>query len=242
MKNILVSIIVFFVALFAYTKLVGPIPFAVTSIVTSKTDTFSVSGTGKVTATPNIASINAGVQESGSTAKDVQAAMNKKINAVTEAVKKLGIDEKDIKTTRYSVNPTYDYANGRQSIKGYSASTSIQVKIRETEKANTVLDTVTQAGANTIGGVSFSVDDTTTYQNEARKLAVADAKAKAENAANIAGFKLGSIINYQESFTGDNAIRPMLAKVDMAGAGESTQVEPGTSEIEVTVTLSYELR
>jgi len=243
MKNILISIPVFFVALFVYTKLAGPIPFSVNQTTTNKTDLFTVSGTGKVSITPDIGRVTVGIQESGTTVKDAQNKMNTVINAVSEAIKKLGIDKKDIKTTNYSVNPDYDYTDRKQRIVGYNASTNLEIIVREMDKANSVIDTATANGANTVGGLSFDVEDKTKAQNEARKEAVADAKKKAEEASKVAGFNLGKMLNYQESFNGDITPRPYLMAA-AKGLEDSVQtaVEPGSKELTVTVTLSYELR
>ncbi|MCX6793925.1 MAG: SIMPL domain-containing protein [Candidatus Gottesmanbacteria bacterium] len=243
MKNFAGAVIVFFIALFAYTKLAGPIPFTITSVTTNKTDTFSVTGEGKVSVPPDIALVSAGVQAQGATVKIVQDQLNKNMNAVSAAVKAEGVDSKDIKTSGYNINPMYDYTAGSQRITGYQASSNLTIKVRAIDHANAVIDAATASGANQIGGITFDVDDKTAAQNQAREKAVADAKSKAENAARIAGFSLGKIINYSEDF--GNAVRPipMLAKADMAGGGGvPTQIETGTNEITVTVTLSYQIQ
>ena len=243
MKNIGGAVILFFIALFAYSKLVGPIPFSVNSVVTSKTDTFSVTGEGKISVPPDIAIVSAGVQAQGATVKVVQDLLNKNINAVSAAVKAAGVDEKDIQTSGYNINPMYDYTAGSQRITGYQASSNLTIKVRVIDKANAVIDAATAAGANQVGGISFDVDNKTAAQNKARELAVADAKSKAENAAKIAGFKLGRVINYSEDFGNGPRPIPMMAKADTGlGAGEATAVEPGSNEITVTVTLSYQIQ
>lgn len=243
MKNTIVGLLIFFVSLFVYTKFAGPIPFSVTNVTTNKTEGFSITGEGKVSVKPDIATVVVGVQSTGATVKDVQDNLNKNINAVSSAVKKVGIDEKDIKTSNYNMNPTYDYANGRQRITGYQAASNLTIKVRDIEKANGVVDSATQAGANSVGGITFDVDDKTKAEDEARKLAVADAKAKAALAAQTAGFKLGKIINYQESL-GGNRIYPMYAKADSATGlgGAPTELQTGETDIQMTVTLSYEVK
>jgi hypothetical protein len=243
MKTLLVAIPVFFLSLFLYTKLVGPIPFSVNQVTTTKTDLFSVTGTGKVSATPDIARISVGIEESGSTVKTAQDKMNTVINTVSESIKKLGIDKKDIKTTNYSINPQYDYTNGRQKIVGYNAQTDLQIIVRQLDKVNSVIDSATANGANTVGGISFDVEDKQKAENEARKLAVDEARQKAENAAKTAGFTLGRMVNYQESFGGGAIPRPyLMAAKGEADSAVSTQIEPGSQELTITVTLSYELR
>jgi uncharacterized protein len=243
MKHIAGAIIVFFLALFAYIKLAGPIPFNVTSITTTKTDTFSVTGEGKVSVPPDIAIVSAGVQAQGQTVKIAQDQLNKTINAVSSAVKKAGVEDKDIQTTGYNINPMYDYNSGTPRITGYQASSHLTIKVRAIDTANSVIDAATGAGANQVGGITFDVDNKTTAQNQAREKAVTDAKSKAENAARIAGFSLGKIINYSEDFGGTLRPIPMLATADKGlGAGAPTQVETGTNEITVTVTLSYQIQ
>lgn len=243
MKSTISTILIFFLALFAYTKLAGPVPFSVTSTTTTKADVFSVTGEGKVTVTPDIAVVSAGVQAQGATVKAAQDQLNRAINSVSDSVKKLGIESRDIQTTGYNIYPTYDYNSGRQRITGYQAGSTLTIKIREIDKANSVIDAATAAGANQVGGVNFEVEDKTKAQNEAREKAVAQAKQKARDAAKIAGFTLGRIINYSENFGGEPRPVPLMAKTEGLGGSDAlTQIEPGSSEITVTVTLSFEIR
>lgn len=236
-------ILFFFVALFAYTRLVGPIPFSVNSVVTNKTDTFMVTGEGKSFVKPDIAYVSAGVESSGTTVKQVQTQMNTTINKVTAALKDLGVEEKDIKTTNYSIHPNYDWTSGRQRITGYRASTNLQIKVRDIDKVNDVVDQATANGANNVGNISFDVDDKTETEDIARKEAVTEAKRKAEQAAQIAGFRLGKIINYSENKSGSvvPVAYDMALKSARGAANESTELQPGSSEVRVMVTLSYEL-
>lgn len=243
MKHTLVGFLAFFILLFAYTKLAGPIPFSVTSVTTQKTDSFSVTGEGKVTIIPDIANVSLGVSANGTTVKQVQEDMNRRINAVSAAVKALGVAEKDIQTSNYSVSPDYDGSGPRQRITGYNANSTLTIKIRDIEKINAVIDAAAGAGANQIGGISFDVDDKTKAQNEAREKAVAEAKRKASDAARIAGFSLGKIINYSEDFGGYPGPLYAADRLPLAGGGEAkTNVEPGSTEVRVTVTLSFELK
>lgn len=236
------AVILFFIALFVYVKLVGPIPFSVTSVTTNQSAPFTVTGEGKVSLSPDMATLNAGVTAQGATVKAAQDSLNAAINKVADAVKAVGVDAKDIKTSNYSINPNYNYQFNPQRIVGYTASSNLLIKVKNIDKVNAVIDAATAAGANQVGGVTFDVSDKTKAENEARTLAVADAKAKAENAAKVAGFKLGRLVNYDENFGGQP--RPMLltAKAEELGGAPSTQVEPGTNEIDVTVTLSYEVQ
>lgn len=235
-------ILTFFVALFIYNRFFGPLPFSVTSVSTQKSDTFNVSGEGKVSVPPDIVLINAGVQVQAATVKAAQDQLNSNINQVSQALKQLGIDEKDIQTSNYSIYPTYDYTSGSQRITGYSANSNLFIKVREMDKANSVIDAATANGANQVSGIVFEVDDKTKAENEARELAVSQAKKKAENAAKIAGFQLGRIVNYSESFGDFPGPIALRAQGSVASEAPATSIEPGSNEITVTVTLSYELR
>lgn len=233
----------FFILLFTFTKLFGPIPFSLNSVTTTKSTSFDVTGEGKVTATPDVALVSVGVSANGPTVKAVQDLLNTNINKVSDAIKKLGIDSKDIQTTNYNVNPDYDYTGGSQRIKGYAANTNLQIKVRQLDKANSVIDAATANGANQVGGISFDIDDKSKLENEARQKAVDEAKKKAQDASKIAGFKLGRIVNYSENFEGF----PQPMSLRAVGAADilqqkSTQVEPGSSEVIVNVTLSYEIQ
>lgn len=236
-----VLILSIFILLFMYTRLIGPIPFSVSSVTTQKSTTFDVTGEGKSSTAPDIAEITAGITVSAQTVKTAQDQINSIINKVTQALKQNGVDSKDIQTTNYSINPTYDYGGGSQRITGYSASTNLSVKVRNLDKVNDVIDAATANGANQISGLSFDVDDKTKVEDEARQKAVAEAKKKAMEAAKIAGFKLGRIINYSESFQGGPRPIPLMMGVAKS-ANIPTEVEPGSSEVVVNVTLSYEIQ
>jgi uncharacterized protein YggE len=155
------------------------------------------------------------------------------------------VADRDIQTSNYNINPTYDYGAGTPKITGYQASSNLTIKVRAIDTANGVIDAATAAGATQIGGITFDVDDKTKAQDAARTLAVADAKRKAGDAAKIAGFSLGRIINYSENF-GD-IIRPMPLMAQTVNAGSApktapTDVSTGSTDITVQVTLSFEIR
>ncbi len=238
----LVWLVGFFVLLFVYTKIVGPIPFSVNSVTTSKSTTFDVTGEGKVTTKPDMATLTAGITAQAQSVKAAQDQINSVINKVSDAVKKTGVDAKDIQTTNYNIYPNYDYTGSSQKITGYNAGTDIQIKVRNLDNVNNVIDAATVSGANQVSGLSFGVDDKTKAEDVARQKAVDEAKKKASQAAKIAGFKLGRIINYSENFQGNIRQVPMMLDVAKAGGGAPTQVEPGSTEVAVFVTLSYEIQ
>jgi uncharacterized protein len=240
--QIILPILVFFVLLFVYTKIAGPIPFSINSVTTTKSDTFNVTGEGTVAIKPDIALLNVGISTQDTTVKAAQEQINSVSTKVAEAIKKLGIDQKDIKTSNYNINPDYDFRSGTQKITGYTASTNLTIKVRDIDKVNEVIDVSTANGANQVGSISFDVDDRSKAENEAREKAVLEAKKKAESAAKIAGFRLGKMVNYSENF-GGGIIQPLRMAVGSPEIDTKTQtaVEPGSSEIKVIVTLSYEI-
>lgn len=232
------TILLFFIALFVYTKLAGPISFNLNAQSTN----FQVTGEGKASIKPDSATVHAGVSVTGASSTVVQEQMNTKINQVITAVKALGIDAADIQTANYSVNPNYDYTSEPQRISGYIANTNLTIKVKDITKVNSVIDAATKAGATNVNNSGFDVADDSSARDEARKMAIADAKKKAQAIASQVGFRLGNITNYSESGPSGQP-RPYLMATDKAvGGNVATQVEPGTNEVTVSVTLSYEVR
>lgn len=240
------AVIIFFALLFVFAKWGPAINFSTTTQV--KGDAFIASGEGKVSVTPDIAKVSLGIQETGSSLKIVQNAVNIKSKTLTDALKKLGIEERDIKTSSYNVYPQYDYTSSNQKITGYQVSTNYQVTVRDFDKVNDIVVAATAAGANIVGDVSFELSDSikTEKMNEAREEAVKVAKTKAEGLAKAAGITLGKIINVSEN-QNQNATRPIafMEKTDAGGGGTPVaqpDIQPGQTEINITVSLSYEVR
>lgn len=242
--SFLICLILFFVMLFTYTKLAGPLPFTVTSTTTQKSDAFNVTGTGKANIKADQATVRLGVIAQSSSAESTREEMTSKINKVTGGIKALGIADADIKTDNFNINPNYDYTpDGKQNITGYNGNVNMTIKVKDTNLANKIIDSATANGANNVGGVSFDTVDQTAAEEEARVKAIADAKKKAEKAASAAGFKLGKIINYNEGSGGGPQPMYDMKAMNAAGSVERTptQLEPGQNEVTVTVTLSYEI-
>lgn len=237
--NILGSIVIFFIILFTYTKIAGPIEFSVNNINSTKTDSFQVQGTGKVAAAPDKALINIGITNDGSTVAIAQEKTNQSADKITSALKNLGVSEKDIKTVSYSVNPNFDLSSRKNGT--YTVSQTFEVKV-PIEKTNQAIDLATANGANIVGNITFVLDDDkqNELENQARAEAVKEAKAKANGLANVAGIKLGKIINVSESFGGSNQIPLMMEAKTSDGSSTPTNILPGQTTVEVTVTLTYD--
>ncbi|MBI2031808.1 MAG: SIMPL domain-containing protein [Candidatus Levybacteria bacterium] len=241
----LVAVIIFFIGLFIYTKLAGPIPFFVNSVQTSKASFFQADGTGKAAAAPDIAKVSFGVTKNATTVADAQNQVNSNIENILKSLKDLSIEEEDIKTTNYSVYPNYNFNETRQQISGYTVTQNIDVEIKKIDKVNNAVDAITSNGGNLVGQITFDFDKETRrkLEDQARKEAVETAKEKAQSLARASGIRLGKIINVEENTN----IRPMPIYADTVGrvgapAEKATEITPGQSSIQITVILSYEIR
>lgn len=240
----IIGVTLIILAIFSlYFRFVGPIPFSVTQTTVEKVATFDVSAEGKITAIPDTAEINLGIQISKPTVEAAQREANETIDKITSQIKKLGIEEKYLKTTNYSVYPNYDYRAG-QRIVGYNVNITLRVKVKDFDKINQVIDAATTLGANQIGQLNFTIDEEKLEQlkMEARKQAIEKAKKKAKEIASAGGLRLGRIVNISENVA--SPLPQTQYMLEKAVGGEepqpSTQIQPGESEITISVTLSYE--
>ncbi|MCE9643124.1 MAG: SIMPL domain-containing protein [Candidatus Andersenbacteria bacterium] len=205
----------------------------------------TVQGMGTSKQVPNIAHVTLGVNiSSASSAQDATDQMAKKINAVLASVRALGIEDKDIATQGISVNPAYDYTNGAQTPKGFDATQQIDVTIRDTKKSGDVIAKATGAGANQVGGVSFTSDDQSVADVSAEQDAIANAQKKAEAIAGSLHVHLGKVKTYSVD---SNNPRPipyaMDSKLGIGGGVPTTpEVPVGTQETTTTVSVTYEIR
>lgn len=240
----LITVLFIFVGLFVFTKIFGPIPFSVRSVTTTKENHFTATGRGEVAAVPDTALINLGVTKNAPTVEAAQEEVNNIINQINKDLKGIGVEEKNIKTSNYSVSPQIDYGTGREVIRGYTVNANIEVRVNPIERANQAVDIATRNGANQVGGVQFVLDESEKEKLEdaARKIAIDNAKRKAQSIANAAGIKLGRIIDVQESEDGNQPIPfnrslPLDAEVKQT---EQTELNPGENKVVINVTLSYE--
>lgn len=220
----------------------------ISQTVTQKQDIFSVSGEGKVTTVPNTAVLSLGVIAEASTVVAAQTQANMVMESLSKQLQDLRVADVDIKTTEYNIYPQYGQITiDRQQprISGYQVNVSLEVNVRNLDILNSVIDTATSVGANQVGGIQLTVDDKTKKDllKQAQKIAVSDAKEKAESLASAAGVTLGRVINIQES--GQFPSTPMFrGELDSAivKSGVPTQIEVGSTELVTQVTLYYEIR
>lgn len=203
----------------------------------------NISAEGKVTVKPDLATINVAVQNDGDTAAAAQGANTDSMNAVTKYVKAQGIDEKDIQTSGYNVNPRYDYTNGQSKIVGYTAFQNLTIKVRNLDKVSVLLDGVVKNGANNLNGVMYGFDNPDNYREQAREAALKSAREKAQKLADAAGVHLGKLISFSESNSSGVPI-PYAAygKGGIGGGGGAApDVQPGVQDIVEQVSVSYEI-
>jgi uncharacterized protein YggE len=215
--------------------------------------TITVTGTGKAQAAPTIAEISFTVEEKGTTGEEAQNLATKRTDAALAAVKKLGVADKDIKTTGYQVTPEYEakacppgtfcpQTTGK--IVGYHVSQSVSVKVRETGKAGEVLQALTVQGVQNISGPNFTVDDPSAVQAEARGKAITDAKEKAAVLAGQLGVHLGKVVGFSESTGGAVPMfdRAVGKSALMTADAPAPTLPVGENETNASVTLIFEIR
>lgn len=219
------------------------------------TNTISVEGSGDVFAVPDTATFSYSVMN---TAKDVTTAqtdVNTKGNAIIAYLKSEGVDEKDIQTTDYSINPHYEYASanctvsycppGKQTLTGYDVSQSVTVKVRDAKKAGDLLSGIGSKGATNLSGLSFTIDDQTKLEADARAKAINDARSKADELAKQLGVSIVRVVGFSE-----NGSRPIYYAKTMAydTAAEGAAMAPapeiatGQNKITSNVSVTYEIR
>lgn len=214
----------------------------------SRDYTFDVDGSGVVYAKADIANISVGLQtETMKTAAEATNESVEKMNNIVASIKDLGIEDKDIKTSNYSLSPVYNWTDNKgRELDGYQVYQSLDIKVRNLEIIGDIISETTKQGANQIGSINFTIDDEYELKNQARELAIAKAKEKAELIASQTGMKLGEIKNLYESSYIPNYSNYSNAKMEMSMddgfALSSPSIETGQNEIRVEVTISYEVK
>lgn len=206
--------------------------------------TITISGEGKVTAIPDIAKISLGIQTEKWKVIDAQRENTEKMNIIIKELKGMDISKDDIKTANYSIYPRYDWNEGKQTLRGYTVSQNVEVKIRDLEKISNVLDMAATTGANQVGGLNFTIDEPEDLRQEAREKALANAKEKVEALAKVAGVKLGKLVSFNENSASPYPIYQdySVKSLGLGGGAEAApDIEPGSQEIIVNVTVTYEV-
>jgi len=205
--------------------------------------TISVTGTGAVTLAPDVAYFSAGVTQTNTNVIDAQNATNTATNAIIDALRAGGVDvDKDVKTSGYSVQPQYNYPmNGSPMLTGYRVTNNVNVTVRDINKTGQLLNAVTQAGANQVGGVSFGLADPEVAGRAAREMAVQNARDKAETLAKAGGVSVGVVFSIEDQSSTPPAPRALNQAPSAVNAQSGAAVAPPIQTGETTVTVMVQV-
>ncbi len=192
----------------------------------------TLNGKGSVRANPDIAIVNIGVITEDKELERAQQQNASAISVVINSLKAGGMKDSDIQTITYSVNPQYDFVEGRQLFRNYRVVNALRVTIRDINRAGAIIDGAVRSGANEIGSIEFTVSDSSVYYNQALNLAIKDAIGKASDIEKAFGFTINktpiSITEETASFT------PKMDFAMMRSEG-TTPIQPGELEIGASV-------
>ena len=187
-----------------------------------------------------MATLNVGAEASASTVSEAKTEVEAHFAAIVAELEQLGIAEKDIQTSHYGIHyvrdrgPVMPEGFTPELTEEYHVSNMVQVTIRDVEKAGEVLDAVIRAGANQLHGVTYSVLDKSTWQSQARALAVIDAKSRAQELAELADVELGEVASVSE-VVGGMPVSVLRDERSMAGGG----VTPGELELSTRIEVTF---
>ena len=203
--------------------------------------TVTVTAEGTASGTPDTAIVQLGVQTEAASANAALDSANEKAGLLLDTLKSSGIKAEDITTTNVFVYP--QYASDGQRITGYQAGNTVSVKIRDVTKAGTIID----AAAGVVGdeivlqGVSFAIDDTGALRQAAREDAVKNTESQADQLAAASGLKVGPVVSIIEGSLPSSFPPVPLAERAATDAGGSVPLEPGQQELNLSVTVVYQL-
>jgi hypothetical protein len=199
----------------------------------------TVGGTGRVAVQPDIADLRLGVSIARDTVADARSEAARMMAAILAAVRTAGVTDRDIRTTLLSVQPRYDYREGKAPrLVGYDLSNVVEVTVRDLATVGDVIDGALRSGATSLDGLAFRVDDPSAAEREARIAAVTSARARADILAEAAGVTITGVGSIVEGGGGPG--QPVFkAQRMMLAADAGTPVEGGTTEVVVNVTVAF---
>ncbi len=210
----------------------------------SMADMLTVSGYGEARGNPDMATVSVGINISGTDISGVVQDSNETIAAITAAMQAIGIAPEDIQTTGFNVWPEdiWDNMTGQPTgEKRYHVDSMMQINIRNIDNVGKVLETALNNGANNIYGLSFGIDDTGPLAEEARKAAIADARARAQAMANELGLTLGEVSSASDQSGG--MVYPYFvgAGYGIGGGGGEPPISQGQMAVTVSVSVTFEI-
>lgn len=205
----------------------------------------SVVGQGEAAGPPDRATINAGVQTLAPTVVESTNENQALIERIMQALREEGIEGMDVQTADYSVWPEQQHdprGSGEITITGYRVNNTVRVTVKDIERLGKVLAAVTNAGANAIHGIGFSVEDTAALEARARAAAMADALSRAEALAELAGVRLGKVQSISMSPGGGYPVPMLGGRMDMAQSASVPGISTGQLSIVVQVQVTYAIQ
>ena len=222
----------------------------------SNIPSINVAGHGEVFASPDIATFSFSAMGQAASVPEAQNKMTTVANAAIDFLKKNGIDQKDIQTTDYNVNPTYEYKQvlcprygscppaGNPTISGYEVTETLSVKLRDPSKSGEIFSGVGSVGVSNISSLSFTIDNPDALKEEARQMAINKAEAEAKQLAKDLHVRLGHVISFTESANSPGPI--MYGKAALSSADSiapaAPEIQTGQNKITSDVTITYEIR
>jgi len=200
----------------------------------------SVSGRGEVFGTPDTLTVTIGISVGKPTVSEAVDVAARRATDLIAALQGLGVAEDDMQTSNYSIYPEYDYReNETPRITGYRVDNTLNVKIRDLDRAGEVLDAATAAAGDEVrvNGVSFVLEDNDALLVAARAAAWEDAKTKAEQLAELAGVTLGAPLTIAETVGGGPV--PYYARAEAAAGDVATPIQPGQETVSVDLTVTF---
>lgn len=215
------------------------------------TNTISITETGEIFAKPDLAKVSFSVVTEAKNVADALSDNAGNMNNVINFIKSEGVLEKDIKTTNFSIYPRYEYEkgetesyypSGKRTLVGYEVSQQLTVNIRDLEKVGEIIEGTTNAGANVVGDLQFTIDNQEELKKQARAQAIEKAKNKAKEIASQIGVNLARITNFSENAYYPSPLYESKApSLGIGGGGETPQIQTGENKISVTIVITYEL-
>lgn len=202
-----------------------------------------VSASGEVTRVPDVAVISTGVVTRAVSASAAIQQNATRMERVRAALKRAGIEDKDIQTSSINLNPEYTYQQNKSPVlNGYSASNQVSVRFRDIAKTGEILDALVAQGANQINGPNLTIDKPEQALDEARLKAIANGRARADLYARALGMRVVRLLSVSES--GGYASPPPMPVYAMAerSSDASTKIDPGEQKVSVSVAMSFELQ
>lgn len=204
--------------------------------------TITITASGQVAAEPDIATISTGVVTESDTARAALTANSAAMRKVIEGLKATGVAAKDLRTSQLAIEPRYTGSSVSKvaTIQGYRVTNRIQVTLRDMSRLGETLDQVSSLGANQMGGIQFVVSKAETLTDEARTIAMQNARRRAELYAKAAGAEVGPVLTISEDVQG---LRPFAAGVmRTASSAASVPIEQGEQTLTVNVNVTWALK